>query len=185
MNKVCPQYSPFGKIQYNVFHDSGRFGLYVDHQHPRNLIRDDHGYVVDNRKSCGYFTDDGLDNGVTSIIEDHFDYHNTFTGGYAFGDISFKRLFSVNQAHNMYWKQSKNFADKKSYHLEDSVFLNNPQDSGLLRLLLPGGNFVFKMKNVTFAGQGQAGGEGVIMAPQVTLLSKQFNSSEVTLTNVL
>ena len=62
-------------------------------------------------------------------------------------------------------------------HIQDSVFLRDPSDlyirnendknivQSLLRLLLPGGNFVFKMRNVTFAGEGQAAGEGIIMAP--------------------
>lgn len=27
------------------------------------------------------------------------------------GDISFRRLVSVNNAHDLYWKESKNFAD--------------------------------------------------------------------------
>ena len=79
----------------NVFHDSGRFGMYVDHQYPRNLIRDEHGYVVDDRKSCGYFDDEGNDNGLTTVIENQFDYHNIFTGGYDFGDISFKAGFNM------------------------------------------------------------------------------------------
>ena len=30
--KVCPKHSPFGKFKGNVFHDSGRFGLYFDNQ---------------------------------------------------------------------------------------------------------------------------------------------------------
>ena len=52
--------------------------------------------------------------------------------------------------------------------MEDCVFLNDPNDpNGLIRLLMPGGNAVFKMKNVFFGGARQSGGEGVIMAPQV------------------
>lgn len=80
----------------------------------------------------------------------------------------FQRLYSVNQAHNIYWKKTKNPADKQLPHLEDCVFLNDPNDpNGLIRLLMPGGNAVFKMKNVFFGGARQSGGEGVIMAPQV------------------
>ena len=71
--------------------------MYVDHQYPRNLIRDEHGYVVDDRKSCGYFDDEGNDNGLTTVIENQFDYHNIFTGGYDFGDISFKAGFIMNR----------------------------------------------------------------------------------------
>ena len=54
-------------------------------------------------------------------------------------------------------------------HIKDSLdaFLNDLSDEiSLLRLLLPGGNHVFKMKNVTLSGERQANGEAVIMAPQ-------------------
>ena len=44
-------------------------------------------------------------------IENYKDYHNTFSGGYDFGDIVFERLITVNQAHNMYWKKSNNPTD--------------------------------------------------------------------------
>ena len=54
-----------------------------------------------------------------------------------------------------------------------------------MRLLLPGGNQVFKMKNVTFSGEGQAHGEGVIMAPQDCGLKKiQENDGMAALCNV-
>ena len=58
--------------------------------------------MVDNRKSCGYFDDEGNDNGVTSVIENHFDYHNTFTGGYDFGDISFKFGLKIEIIHHLW-----------------------------------------------------------------------------------
>ena len=54
-----------------------------------------------------------------------------------------------------------------------------------MRLLLPGGNQVFKMKNVTFSGEGQAHGEAVIMAPQdCGLLKIQHNDGMAALCNV-
>ena len=46
-----------------------------------------------------------------------------FVGQYYMGDVTYKGLQSVNNAHGMYWKRSKNFADKQSYHIENSVFL--------------------------------------------------------------
>ena len=49
-------------------------------KYPRNLQRDSNGYVLDNKKSCGRFDDDGNYNGLTSVIEDHL------------GSFSFKRL---------------------------------------------------------------------------------------------
>ena len=66
-------------------------------KYPRNLKRDKDGYVLDNKKSCSVFDDDGNYNGYTSVIEDHLDYHNIFTGGYDFGDIVFERLITANQ----------------------------------------------------------------------------------------
>ena len=35
------------------------------------MQRDSNGYVIDNLKSCGPFDDDGNNNGLTSVIEDH------------------------------------------------------------------------------------------------------------------
>ena len=53
LHKVCPQHQAFRKFQGNVFHDSGRFGLYLDNQYPRKLIRDADGFVVNDRESQG------------------------------------------------------------------------------------------------------------------------------------
>ena len=75
------------------------------------MQRDSNGYVIDKLKSCGPFDDDGDYNGYTCVIEDHLDYHNTFTGGYFFGDIVFERLITVNQVNNMFWKMSSNPTD--------------------------------------------------------------------------
>ena len=47
--KVCPEFSPFGVMRGNVYHDCQRFGIYLDHQYPRRLIRDENGYVVKDR----------------------------------------------------------------------------------------------------------------------------------------
>ena len=43
--KICTQHAPFLEIEGNVFHDCQRFGMYPDNQHPRDLIRDEDGYV--------------------------------------------------------------------------------------------------------------------------------------------
>ena len=171
MGLVCNQFTPFGKIQRNVFHDCQRFGMYVDFQWPRNVIQDDNGLVskipFEYKPSCDEFTSDGHDNGVTVLIEDQFDWHNTFVGGYFFGDISWVRYTSVNNVHALYWKISKNFANPADYHVKDSIIVNDPNDHiGQLYMLLPGGNFQFKMKNVTFAGGPSVYGAGVLNAPQ-------------------
>ena len=43
--KICTQHAPFLQIEGNVFHDCQRFGMYPDNQHPRDLVRDEDGYV--------------------------------------------------------------------------------------------------------------------------------------------
>lgn len=171
LGKVCNQHIPFGKIQGNVFHDCQRFGTYVDFQFPRNVVQDANGFVSEMaygpQPSCNAFKEDGEDNGHLNLIEDQFDWHNIFVGGYFLGDIGFVRYTSVNNDHALYWKFSKNFADPQGYHLKDSVIVNDPNDHiGQLKLLLPGGSFAFRMKNVTFAGGPFLPGGGVINAPQ-------------------
>ena len=49
------------------------------------------------------------------------------------GDVSFLRFVSVNNAHDLYWKQSKNFADGVSHHIKDSLFLTDPNVEGSVR----------------------------------------------------
>ena len=174
LGQVCNQNIPFGKIQGNVFHDCQRFGTYLDNQFPRNVIQDKNGLVSElpfgPQPSCGEFNNDGLDNGISTanLIEDQFDWHNTFIGGYFMGDVSFVRYTSVNNEHAMYWKFSKNFADSSRYHMKDCIIVNDPNDHvfGQLKLLLPGGSFTFRMKNVTLAGGPFLPNGGVINAPQ-------------------
>ena len=51
-------------------------------------------------------------------MEDQFDWHNMFVGGYFFGDITFRRLISVNNNDLLYWKWSKNNKENGGLHLE-------------------------------------------------------------------
>lgn len=139
-SKVCPQFHPFGEWRGNVCHDNARFGLYLDNQYPRNLERDADGYVVNNRESCKWFTPDGRDNGVVNEVRDEFNWHNVFVGQYAIGDIQFVNYTSVNNGHAMYWKQGKNFADGRLWHMLDSTFAHDPNDRyGVLQVLGPSG----------------------------------------------
>jgi len=167
--RVCPQYSPFGIIRGNVVHDCNRFGFYLDNQYPRNIQRDSNGYVTD-MSTCDEFTANGQDNGIVpaNLVEDQFDWHNTFVGHYSLGDVSFVRYTSVNNHHAMYWKEGKNFADPMAHHIRDSVIANDPTDKveGLLNFLGPAGPFTFRMTNVTFLGGGVAPGCGMICAGQ-------------------
>jgi len=152
--KVCPMHTPFGRFKGNVVHDCNRFGLYLDNQYPRNLKRDEDGMVTD-MASCQEFTSDGRDNGLVpaNVVEDEFDWHNLFVGQYSLGDVGLVRYTSINNHHPIYWKDSKNFADGKTHHIRDSLFLNDPTDRyGVLQFLGPSGPFTFTITNTTFAG---------------------------------
>ncbi|CAE8605090.1 unnamed protein product [Polarella glacialis] len=163
--KVCPQHYPFGEWRGNTCHDCQRFGLYLDNQYPRNVEVDEDGYVTD-KASCEAFTDDGRDNGVVREIRDEFNWHNMFVGQYAIGDLQFVNYTSVNNAHAMYWKQSKNFADGRLWHMRDSTFAHDPNDNyGQLKVLGPAGPFTFGMKDSVFLG-GSRGGSTAVAAGQ-------------------
>lgn len=143
---------PFGKFQGNVNHDCWRYGLYLDNQYPRNVVRDENGHV---KSGCQAFTADGKDNGVSqaAVIEDEFDWHNMFVGQYSAGDIMYLRYVSVNNGHSMYWKTSKNFADPSAHHMKDCIIANDRMDSyGRLQVYGPSGPFTFKFTNITFVG---------------------------------
>jgi len=166
MGKVCPMYTPFGEIRGNVNHDCQRFGLYLDSQFPRNIQRDEDGYVTDHA-SCQKFTADGSDNGLQppNVIKDEFDWHNMFVGQYNLGDIQFVNYTSANNAHALYWKSSKNFADGRLWHIKDSLILNDPNDPiGRLQFLGPGGPHVFGIQNTVFAGGPTV--DGILCAGQ-------------------
>ena len=61
-----------------------------DNEH-RDSARSRNGFVVD-MGSCGEFTEDGRDNGLTpaNVIEDQFDWHNDFVGQqHGFSTVAF------------------------------------------------------------------------------------------------
>merc|ERR1712107_367394 len=98
--------------------------------------------MVTDMASCREFTSDGRDNGLVpaNVVEDEFDWHNLFVGQYSMGDIGLVRYTSINNHHPIYWKDSKNFADGKTHHVRDSLFLNDPTDRyGVLQFLGPSG----------------------------------------------
>ena len=94
LGKVCPQFYPFGEWRGNVCHDCNRFGLYLDHQYPRNVKIDEDGLLVD-KDSCDWFTPEGRDNGFVNEVRDELNWHNTYVGQYAIGDIQFINYTSV------------------------------------------------------------------------------------------
>eukprot|EP00122_Pirum_gemmata_P007993 Pgem_evm1s7355 len=163
--KICPQFHQFGTFKGNVFHDNERFGIYLDNQYPREVERDENGYVT-NFDSCKEFKKDGSDNGVkpANKVENGLDYHNMFVGQYTLGDIKYKNYTFINNHNQMYWKRGKSMADQVSAHIEDCTFAQDETDNyGFLQLLLPGGPFTFQFKNNKFIGGPTF---GIFMAPQ-------------------
>lgn len=53
---------------------------------------------------------------------------------------------SVETHSRLYWKETKNFGDGVSYHIQDSVFINDPNDGvyGILHSFLPGKQCAFR-----------------------------------------
>ncbi len=76
---------------------------------------------------------DGEDNGVVALVEDQFDWHNTFVGGYFMGDISFVRYTSVNNDHAVYWKYGKNMADPEEFLSFSFYYCYNAKSSNQIR----------------------------------------------------
>eukprot|EP00930_Biecheleria_cincta_P009405 TRINITY_DN11114_c0_g1_i1.p1 TRINITY_DN11114_c0_g1~~TRINITY_DN11114_c0_g1_i1.p1 ORF type:complete len:1517 (-),score=202.87 TRINITY_DN11114_c0_g1_i1:132-4682(-) len=154
-NRVCPKHLPYGKFQGNVNHECGHFGLYVDNQFPRQVVRDENGYVAD-RRSCEATKANGEDNGQLCVIEDQLEYNNLRSGQYSSGDIQYLRLTSISVDSSMYWKASKNFADLATSHVKDSIFAGGRIGSYQFRagpsFLGPAGPFTFVMENVSFYG---------------------------------
>ena len=64
-------------------------------------------------------------------------YHSTYKSDrIKFLFLNLLRVKKREQRHGMYWKRSKNFADKKSYHIEDSLFLTAAGEKNTLKLFI-------------------------------------------------
>jgi hypothetical protein len=189
-NKVCTMHTPFGRFERNVNHNNRRFGFYAVSLWPRNIIYDENGFVdVDHvayshchhlgdamqklRCACGIgqqgsvfadaFGPDGTDRGQNPAakIVDHLDWGNDLVGQYHSGDIMYLGQISVNNAHGMYWKTSKNFADPSAVHIKNSLFANDAaftsvdpsyqQAAGWLATTA-GGHGTFVIQDTTFVG---------------------------------
>lgn len=153
--KVCPRNLPFLEFAGNVNHDCERFGIYLDNQYPRQVTRDENGYVAD-MSTCDERKADGTDNGQLNIVVDSLEYNNVYVGQYTLGDVQFLRFVSINNLHVMYWKQSKNFADGRSSHVKDSLFAKVDMEGWSFgqgpKFLGPSGPFTFVMENVVMHG---------------------------------
>ena len=137
--RVCTSNSPYGTVKGNYIHHTGRFGLYVDNNFPKDVKKDANGFA--DRSTCGHWTADGRDNGKYSPMEDSFEWGTGAIGQYSAGDIQYLRITVIHSV--LYWKQSKVFADGVFAHVKDSTFIHS-------RIMGPSGMFTFGIENVRF-----------------------------------
>ena len=114
--------SMLGSVEGNTFHGHGRFGTYILQYYPEdNCIGDvnNEGFILNK---CQQFTSTGLDNGKAVVLKNNVDFDNTFIGGYSYGDVQYQGHIAVNNLNNVYWKETKNFADGCSAHISNSYY---------------------------------------------------------------
>ena len=114
--------SILGRVEGNTFHGHGRFGTYILQYYPEvNCIGNvnNNGYIP---SPCTAFTSTGLDNGYPVVLSHNVDYDNVFVGGYNYGDVQYQGHIAVNNLNNVYWKETKNFADGCSAHISNSYY---------------------------------------------------------------
>jgi hypothetical protein len=117
-------YSPMGRLDGNTFHGHGRFGTYVLSYFPKRYCLPNltaNGWLT-NKTLCTGFTSVGLDNGLGFSASRSVDYQSAFIGGYTVGDFQYNRHVSINNLNNIYWKETKNFADGCSGHIVNGYY---------------------------------------------------------------
>ena len=145
--KVCPENVPLRTYRGNTVHHGYKWGLYLNNQYSRNVQLDSDGYLKDNKRwSCQAYLPDGSDNGYLTVIDDDTEWSNNGVGHYSLGDFMYRNYVAIRNSASIYWKVSKNFADGKSAHIRNAVFV----DTGFMG---PSGPFTFLLENVTLYGQ--------------------------------
>ena len=94
--------------------------------------------------TCQAFTPAGLDNGYAVVLSNNVDYDNVFVGGYSVGDVQYHAHIAQNNNNNIYWKESKNFADGCSAHISNSYYADG-------NIALPD-SAAFIIENTIFTG---------------------------------
>ena len=136
--------SIMGRVEGNTFHGHGRFGTYTLQYYPqRNCIGNvtNEGFIP---SPCKAFTSAGLDNGYAVVLTNNVDYDNVFVGGYSYGDVQYQGHIAVNNNNNIYWKETKNFADGCSAHISNSYYVDG-------NMALPD-SAAFIIENTIFTG---------------------------------
>ena len=157
--------SILGRVEGNTFHGHGRFGTYILQYYPEvSCIGDvnNNGYIPN---SCTPFTSTGIDNGYSVVLSKNVDYNNVFVGGYSYGDVQYQGHIAVNNLNNVYWKETKNFADGCSAHISNSYYADG-------NMALPD-SAAFIIENTIFTGSSSfetnhhcnEGPEGLLCMP--------------------
>lgn len=116
-------YTPMARLQGNTFHGHGRFGTYILNYMPKHCYPNiSHDGWLTNSSGCVPFTASGGDNGVSVLVSGSVDYENSFVGGYDVGDVQYSQHSAFSNNNNIYWKETKNFADGCSAHISDGYY---------------------------------------------------------------
>jgi hypothetical protein len=134
-------------MEGNTFHGHGRFGTYIlVSVFPKNTGRSLANNAEVNISSCAAFDTAGDDRGVPQTIYRHVDYDNVFVGAYGLGDVQYYNHISINNLNLIYWKETKNFADSCTAHIESSTY-------SIGNMALPSGHGTLIIKDTTFANR--------------------------------
>lgn len=115
--------TPMGRLDGNTFHGHGRFGTYILNYMPKKCYPNitANGWITDS-SGCTAFTKFGEDNGIGVIVSHSVDYQNAFVGQYNAGDMQYFQHASFSNNNNIYWKETKNFADGCSAHISNGYY---------------------------------------------------------------
>ena len=116
---------------------------------------------------------------MSVVVLNSVDYGNAFVGGYNKGDLQYAGHWSSGNLNNIYWKETKNFADGCSAHISDSHYANGA-------LALPD-NAAFIIENTLFTGDSQletnhhcnVGISGVLCQPTYMLSNVTWQSTSI------
>lgn len=141
-------YTPMGRLDGNTFHGHGRFGTYILNYMPKHCYPNisSNGWITDS-SGCRPFTANGGDNGVGVMVSHSVDYQNAFVGQYNAGDLQYYKHMSLSNNNNIYWKETKNFADGCSAHISNGYYADG-------NMALPD-VAAFIIEDTTFTGASQ------------------------------
>jgi len=143
--KECLNNQLIGRMEGNTFHGHGRFGTYfLVSVFPKKTDRSLARNATVTLASCAAFDTDGNDRGVPQTVYRHVDYDNVFVGQYGLGDVQYYNHISISNQNLIYWKETKNFADECTAHIQGSTY-------SIGNMALPSGHGTFIIEDTTFS----------------------------------